>query len=224
MSGGEVTCLYRRFWHCRECVRCHAGSRWGRSAWGTPQRQNSAGEKEREDRDSFVSAAVQTSFPVLNPAHDVKWTQSHVNKRWPKTHMEDDAEDWLEDDDVAVARSLGKLLLLLHVLLLVVDVLIVLLRHPACVGARTCVRHERRNSQQTQKINILLMYSQVRANLRPVWVCTRSPVHSLHPHNHMTDPCLGVWGAYTDLNSPKAHVLPLQLHTFTTKLCSMSSA
>lgn len=96
--------------------------------------------------------------------------------------MVDDAEDRLEDDDVAVARSLGKLLLLLHVLLLVVDVLVVLLRHPAWVCARTCARCERRNSRQTQAKNILLMYSQVCVRLRPVWVCMRSPVHSLHVH------------------------------------------
>lgn len=53
--------------------------------------------------------------------------------------MKDAVKDRLEDDDVAVAGSLGKLLLLLHVLLSVVDVLIVLLRHPAC--GRTSLIH-----------------------------------------------------------------------------------
>lgn len=54
-----------------------------------------------------------------------------VKKAWRKTHMIDNVKDWLEDDDVAVARSLRKLLLLLHVILPVVDVLVVLLRHSA---------------------------------------------------------------------------------------------
>lgn len=49
-----------------------------------------------------------------------------------KTYVEDDEEDRLEDDDVDVTRSLRKLLLLLHMLVLVVDVLVVLLCHPAC--------------------------------------------------------------------------------------------
>lgn len=48
-----------------------------------------------------------------------------------KTHIEDAVEDRLEDNDVTVARSFGKLLLLLHMLLSVVDVLVVLLCHPA---------------------------------------------------------------------------------------------
>lgn len=46
--------------------------------------------------------------------------------------MEDDEEDGLEDDDVAVARALRELLLLLHMLFSVVHILVVLLRHPAC--------------------------------------------------------------------------------------------
>lgn len=49
-----------------------------------------------------------------------------------KTHVKDAVEDRLEDDDVSVARSLRKLLLLLHMFLSVVDILVVLLRHPAC--------------------------------------------------------------------------------------------
>lgn len=48
-----------------------------------------------------------------------------------KTYIENEVEDRLEDDDVLVARSLRQLLLLVHVLILVVDVLIVLLRHSA---------------------------------------------------------------------------------------------
>lgn len=48
-----------------------------------------------------------------------------------KTHIENDVKDRLEDDDIAVARSLWELLLLLHVLLLIVDAFIVLLCHPA---------------------------------------------------------------------------------------------
>lgn len=48
-----------------------------------------------------------------------------------KTYIENEVEDRLEDDDVLVARSLWQLLLLVHVLILVVDVLIVLLRHSA---------------------------------------------------------------------------------------------
>lgn len=51
-----------------------------------------------------------------------------------KTHVKDAVEDRLEDDDVAVARSLRKLLLLLHMLLPVVDILVVLLRHPGLIG------------------------------------------------------------------------------------------
>lgn len=65
--------------------------------------------------------------------HNVTVNHALVNKIWLKTHIEDAVEDRLEDDDVSVARSLRKLLLLLHMLLLVVDVLIVLLCHPACV-------------------------------------------------------------------------------------------
>lgn len=60
-----------------------------------------------------------------------------MNRRWLKTHIEDDVENRLEDNDVAVARSLRKLLLLLHMLFFVVDVLIVLLRHPAYVRGAT---------------------------------------------------------------------------------------
>lgn len=56
-----------------------------------------------------------------------------------QTHVEDAVEDRLEDDDVAVAGSFWKLLLLLNVLLFVVDELVVLLRHPARVyAAETC--------------------------------------------------------------------------------------
>lgn len=132
ISGGEVTCLYRSLWHCRECDHFHAGGRWGRTAWGTPRRQNSADKEGREGRDlSFVSAAVHTCFPLFNTAHNMMLIEALVKKSWRKTHMIDNVKDWLEDDDVAVARSLRKLLLLLHVILPVVDVLVVLLRHSA---------------------------------------------------------------------------------------------
>lgn len=48
-----------------------------------------------------------------------------------ESHKEDDVKDRLEDDDVAVASSFGKLFLFLHMLFLVVDILVILLRHPA---------------------------------------------------------------------------------------------
>lgn len=50
-----------------------------------------------------------------------------------ETYIENEVEHRLEDDDVPVARALRQLLLLVHVLILVVDVLIVLLRHSARV-------------------------------------------------------------------------------------------
>lgn len=48
-----------------------------------------------------------------------------------QTHIEDDVENGLEGDDVAVAAPLWKLPLLLNMLLLVVGEFIVLLGHPA---------------------------------------------------------------------------------------------
>lgn len=80
---------------------------------------------------SFVSAAVHICFPLFNTVHNVMLIEALVKKPWLKTHMIDNVKDCLEDDDVAVARSLRKLLLLLHVIFPVVDVLIVLLRHSA---------------------------------------------------------------------------------------------
>lgn len=76
--------------------------------------------------ETFVSGAEPLLLDAL-----------HHNK---KTHMEDDVKDRLEDDDVAVARSLRKLLLLLYVLLLVVDIFVVLLGHPAWEDKLTSVK------------------------------------------------------------------------------------
>ena len=90
---------------------------------------------DRERRQELVLISFCSCANVT--AHNMIWTEKLVNKRWLKTHMEDDIEDWLKDDDVAVARSLRKLLVLLHVIFLVVDILIVLLCHPVCV----CVRN-----------------------------------------------------------------------------------
>lgn len=88
----------------------------------------------------------------------MKLNNALVNKIWLKTHIEDDVEDRLEDDDVAVACSLRKLLLLLHMVFLEVDVLIVLLRHPACV----CMTEVTRKHTFIKKTkNILILYSQV---------------------------------------------------------------
>lgn len=54
-----------------------------------------------------------------------------MNEGRTKTHIKDAVEDRLEDNDVTVARSFRKLLLLLHMFLSVVDILVVLLCHPA---------------------------------------------------------------------------------------------
>lgn len=114
-------------------------------------------------------------FCFFPGVHYMKLNNALVNKIWLKTHIEDDVEDRLEDDDVAVACSLRKLLLLLHMVFLVVDVLIVLLCHPACV----CMREVKRKHTFIKKTKTYL-FCTVRCvclKLRTVWVCMDSHVH-----------------------------------------------
>ena len=63
------------------------------------------------------------------------------------THIEYDVENRLEYDDVAVTRPFRQLLLLLNLLVLVVDKLIVLLRHPLCV---ICMYVQERQTDQNR--------------------------------------------------------------------------
>lgn len=63
--------------------------------------------------------------------------------------MKNDEEDGLKDNDVSVACSLRRFLLLLHMLLFVVDVLIVLLRHPASCGVLGAHEWRKHSKQET---------------------------------------------------------------------------
>lgn len=83
-------------------------------------------ERERDGKNSWsiVSAAAQ------HHTENEAWANEWRTDGRRETHVKDAVEDRLEDDYVTVARSLGKLLLLLHVFLSVVDILVVLLRHP----------------------------------------------------------------------------------------------
>lgn len=76
-----------------------------------------------------TGARVLVSSDVAKPSC-LSSTNSEQMATLVPTHMEDDVEDRLEDDDVFVARSLRKLLLLMYMLFLIVDILVVLLRHP----------------------------------------------------------------------------------------------